>query len=426
MSALEDAALAYAQEGLYVFPLQPHGKTPLTAHGLEDATVDPMTIETWWGRWPEANIAIRTGDVVVVDEDRMGALEELAAEVHETIPATGVVKTGSGRHYYFDQPEGERIRNTAGKLAPGIDTRGDGGYVVAPPSVHPDGSIYAWLARGHVTMPDWIAQRIVKQQPRRVPMPDISLQGTTPYGQRALDQEIVAVATAIEGTRNDTLNTAAFALGQLVSGGEIDHHDAYASLTAAARAAGLPQTESTKTIASGFSAGMAEPRQAPETNGNRASHIRVVREAETRPASESLFSIETWSDARLHRQPTQEGQDLDRPLARTQRRHRQTVHGELLHPQAAQSALPRARGEPQRTPHQDRIALPWPERRPRPCRWRTRQPDLLLPPTLAQPCRPGLGGSPDSRGSGERRGTRHRGRPSQRRKDQGAGRVRVR
>jgi hypothetical protein len=296
MSALEDAALAYAQEGLYVFPLQPHGKTPLTAHGLEDATVDPMTIETWWGRWPEANIGIRTGDLVVVDEDRLGALEEFAAEVHETIPATGVVRTGSGRHFWFDQPEGQRIRNTAGKLAPGIDTRGDGGYVVAPPSIHQDGSIYEWLARGHVTMPDWLAQRIVKQQPRRVPMPDISLQGTTAYGQRALEQEITAVTLAVEGTRNDTLNTASFALGQLVSGGEIDHHDAYASLTAAARAAGLPQAESQKTIASGFTAGLAEPRQAPETNGNRASHIRIVSEAETRPTSESLFSIETWTD----------------------------------------------------------------------------------------------------------------------------------
>jgi hypothetical protein len=267
MSALEDAALAYAQEGLYVFPLQPHGKTPLTAHGLEDATVDPMTIETWWGRWPEANIGIRTGDLVVVDEDRLGALEEFAAEVHETIPATGVVKTGSGRHFYFNQPEGERIRNTAGRLAPGIDTRGDGGYVVAPPSVHPDGSIYEWLAHvPNVTMPDWLAQRLVKQQPARVPMPDISLQGTTPYGQRALEQEITAVTLAVEGTRNDTLNTASFALGQLVSGGEIDHHDAYASLTAAARAAGLPQPESQKTIASGFTAGLAEPRSAPESS----------------------------------------------------------------------------------------------------------------------------------------------------------------
>jgi energy-coupling factor transporter ATP-binding protein EcfA2 len=285
MSALEDAALAYAQEGLYVFPLQPHGKTPLTAHGLEDATVDPMTIETWWGRWPEANIGIRTGDLVVVDEDRLGALEEFAAEVHETIPVTGVVKTANGRHFWFDQPKGQRIRNTAGRLASGIDTRGDGGYVVAPPSVHPSGSIYEWLARGNVTMPDWLAQRLVKQQPARVPMPDISLQGTTPYGQRALEQEITSVALAVEGTRNDTLNKAAFSLGQLVAGGEVDAHDAFNSLETAAQAAGLPQIEANKTIQSGFSAGQAEPRQSPD-NGKPRAELKLV-EAQPQPQQQT-------------------------------------------------------------------------------------------------------------------------------------------
>jgi hypothetical protein len=289
VNALEDAALAYAQEGLYVFPLQPHGKTPLTAHGLEDATTDPMTIETWWGRWPEANIGIRTGDLVVVDEDRLGALEEFAAEVHETIPATGVVKTGSGRHFYFNQPEGERIRNTAGRLAPGIDTRGDGGYVVAPPSVHPDGSIYEWLAQvANVTMPDWLAQRLTRRQPERTPLPDIQLGSTTPYGQRALEQEITAVALAVEGTRNHTLNTAAFALGQLVAGGEVDHNDAYRSLEAAAQAAGLPQNESSKTIRSGFTAGMDEPRRAPDDgrgNGVRPK-LALVTEAATESAED--------------------------------------------------------------------------------------------------------------------------------------------
>ncbi len=267
MSALEEAALAYAQEGFNVFPLQPKGKTPLTPHGLEDATSDLMTIETWWARWPDANVAIRTGDVVVVDEDRLGALDELAAEAHETIPETSIVKTGSGRHFYFLAPDGQRIRNTAGKLAPGIDTRGDGGYVVAPPSVHPSGSVYEWSPRivDGVVLPAWIAQRLARAQPERKPMPDINLVGTTPYGKAALDEEISRVALAGEGTRNDTLNRAAFALGQLVAGGEVDMSDALRSLEAAAGSAGLPQVEAGKTIRSGFQSGLEEPRKAPES-----------------------------------------------------------------------------------------------------------------------------------------------------------------
>ncbi len=301
MSALEEAALAYAEQGLHVFPLQPQGKTPLTAHGLEDATTDALTIETWWARWPDANVAIRTGEIIVVDEDRFGALDELAAEAHETIPETRIVKTGSGRHFYFLPPADQRIRNTAGKLAPGIDTRGDGGYVVAPPSVHPSGSIYEYLAQvDAVILPAWIAQRLIRAQPERKPMPDINLIGTSPYGKAALDEEIARVALASEGTRNDTLNRAAFALGQLVAGGEVDQVDAWRSLEGAASAAGLPINESGKTIRSGFQAGLAEPRKAPESNLGGALRgstedrsLRLVTDAvtETEPERDSWVPL---------------------------------------------------------------------------------------------------------------------------------------
>ncbi len=295
-SKLEQAALAYAAQGMHVFPLAPHGKTPLTAHGLEDATTDPMTIETWWSRWPSANIGIRTGDLVVVDEDELGHFDTVAKEAGWKIPETRVAKTAKGRHFYFTQPEGQRVRNTAGKLAAGIDTRGDGGYVVAPPSIHPSGAVYDWLATVEpVKMPDWIASRLVRQQPERQPLPDIPLFGTTPYGERALKDEIANVANAPEGTRNDTLNTAAFALGQLVGGREIDQSDAWRSLEAAASHCGLPPTEVRKTLTSGFQAGLENPRSAPESSVQPRPDLRVVREPEPKqPVAGAMFPVEPY------------------------------------------------------------------------------------------------------------------------------------
>jgi hypothetical protein len=292
LSVLADSAIAYAQtEGLHVFPLQVKGKIPLTPHGLDDATTDYLTIETWWDRWPDANIAIRTGDIVVIDEDRPGALTELARKHGEQIPETRIARTGKGRHYYFTQPPGQRIRNTAGKLAPGVDTRGDGGYVVAPPSIHPDGGTYEWESTAPPTeFPAWLASLLAK--PERKPL-DPFLGNSTPYGQRALEAEIHAVATAGEGTRNDRLNTAAFNLGQLISGRELDEHDARVSLQAAARACGLPDREAEQTIKSGLDAGLAEPRSAPEPAA-APRQPTAERRLELVPEQTPRISIEPW------------------------------------------------------------------------------------------------------------------------------------
>jgi hypothetical protein len=92
----------------------------------------------------------------------------------------------------------------------------------------------------------------------------IVVNGGTPYGRKALEDECDAVESAVEGERNNRLNQAAFALGQLVAGGELNEHDARNSLRAAAAACGLGENEREKTIASGLEAGKKEPRSAPE------------------------------------------------------------------------------------------------------------------------------------------------------------------
>jgi hypothetical protein len=279
VTVFEDSALAYAQqEGFYVFPLKPRDKVPLTTHGLEDATTDAMTIETWWAKWPNANVGVRCGTIVVVDEDRPHALEELAYQLDEVLPRTRVAITGKGRHYYFTQPESFKVRNTASKLAQGIDTRGEGGYVVAPPSIHPNGHAYTWEVEcDPAPLPAWLAELLRPQENGRKPLGPVKIAGaTTPYGQKALEDEARAVAAAPEGTRNDRLNIAAFSLGQLIAGSELDEWDARNALADAARACGLGVKEAEATIASGINGGLGSPRTAPEGYQPPPPKLRAV------------------------------------------------------------------------------------------------------------------------------------------------------
>lgn len=143
-----DYAKAYASRGWYVLPVQ--GKIPLTEHGLKDATREADVIESWWGeqgKFKDANIAIRTGaesGLVVVDIDKKaGGLESYEA-MKDKFPATPTVRTGGGGLHLYYRHTGGEVKNSASKIAPGIDIRGDNGYVVAPPSTHDNGNEYVW------------------------------------------------------------------------------------------------------------------------------------------------------------------------------------------------------------------------------------------------------------------------------------------
>lgn len=150
--SLGAASLYYASLGWAVFPLVPKDKIPLLSkakggNGLHDATTDADTITAWWTANPNANIGLATGDksgVVVVDVD--GEAGETALAIYGDLPDTVESLTGKGRHLLFS---GANIRNSAGKLGPQLDVRGDGGYIVAPPSIHPNGGTYRWVSRRH-------------------------------------------------------------------------------------------------------------------------------------------------------------------------------------------------------------------------------------------------------------------------------------
>ena len=163
-------ALALAAKGFQVFPCHTPqftadrvrcsckktscgnvGKHPRTLHGFKDATTDPDQIRKWWEMWPEANLAIATGDpVVVLDVDpRHGGDESFRdlEQEHGKLPVTVVVKTGGGGwHHWFRPPDGIEIRNSEGVVGPGLDVRGVGGYALVPPSLHASGSRYTWTS----------------------------------------------------------------------------------------------------------------------------------------------------------------------------------------------------------------------------------------------------------------------------------------
>lgn len=159
-----ELALELATQGLHVFPARPD-KRPYTPHGFKDATLDPATIRTWWESNPDAQVAIVTGevsDLLVIDVDPPG--ETWLAENIERL-ACGVMRsTPRGRHLYF-RSSNPPVRCGTDHPAPGVDTRGSGGYVI----YHDLGGIGELGERGPV--PAWLFEQLAppKQSPQLSP-----------------------------------------------------------------------------------------------------------------------------------------------------------------------------------------------------------------------------------------------------------------
>jgi hypothetical protein len=186
-------AIAYARRGWPVFPLHTPigskgctcgdseckraGKHPRTQHGLLDATTDEATIRGWWAQWPDAPIGISTGPakLLVVDIDpRNGGTETWSTLVgaNDPMPHTPSSRTGGGGDHIYLRSPSYPVRSKAGAMGPGIDVKADGGYVVAPPSMHSSGDRYEWRAESNPgdveaqPCPQWILDRLQKKQPR--------------------------------------------------------------------------------------------------------------------------------------------------------------------------------------------------------------------------------------------------------------------
>lgn len=153
MNELKEAAIEYAEAGFAVFPCERDSKEPATRHGFKDARRDPDVIGRVWRDNPNLNIGIATGamsgGVFVVDVDNHNGVDGAQyllewQQEHGDFPETACATTGSGgTHYFFRAPNGMSVKSAA-HVIDGVDIRGDGGYIVAPPSVHPNGNRYEW------------------------------------------------------------------------------------------------------------------------------------------------------------------------------------------------------------------------------------------------------------------------------------------
>ena len=201
------AALTYARRGWHVFPVHTPveggcscrhaeckdvGKHPRTMHGLKDATTDSATIERWWQGWPEANVGIACGQsgLAVLDIDpRHGgdeSLRDLRDKHGEDWLDTVIALTGGGGTHYLYRGA---VRNAV-EVLPGIDIRGEGGYIVAPPSMHQSGHEYTWeRTANEVALLEWPAHVI---------------QATRQRGQATTIGDMIP-----SGARNETLTSLA-------------------------------------------------------------------------------------------------------------------------------------------------------------------------------------------------------------------------
>jgi hypothetical protein len=270
-----EAAFDYARCGIPVFPCNPIDKKPLTANGFKDATRDETQILAWWQQYPNAMIGAQMGPASgmwAVDLDLDPArkidgkatLDQLVAQ-RGALPTTWVsITPRGGRHLIFAWDPNVEIRNSASKIGPGIDVRGNGGYICLPPSHNATGGTYQWEPGGPqnaALAPPWL---ITLAKARKV----------SAYAKAALEHECKDVAAALPGTRNSTLNRAAFNLGQLVGGGALDEQDIRDRLFEAAETCRLVADDGAAqawaTIDSGITAGKKQPRSRPQPRSQTA------------------------------------------------------------------------------------------------------------------------------------------------------------
>jgi hypothetical protein len=280
------AALRIAAEGHRVFPCTER-KVPLVEWRAE-ASDRAEVIEAWWSRWPDALIGHPTGmksssrgawcevvlDIDVKDgatgPETLAMMEQQLGFLPET--CTSITRSGGQHRWFWTSSE---VRNSQGKIgvieASGIDVRGEGGYVVAPPSPGYEWCGDSWLTPdGDVRLAElpaaWVEAIVAKAKPVGTPRPltvEVHLPGRRAYTDKALDAELRTLAATPQGERNGQLFKAAASLGGLVLAGALSRDGVAAALDmVCATWTDRDERKDRATIQRGLAA--AQPRTIPE------------------------------------------------------------------------------------------------------------------------------------------------------------------
>jgi len=286
-SIFKDFAFRYVEHGLSVFPCKEMAKTPRTKNGCREATTSYDMVTEWEVKWPNANIGIATGEVSgiwVLDLD--GEEAEAWLATHPALPATPEVATKKGRHIYFKMPEGVEINNSASQLAPHVDVRGNGGYVIAPPSAHPEGGVYMWhkelkpSTTPFAFAPDWLLELVVKKErkraaPEAVKRPESA--SSSSYVKKVVDEEYRILATTTQGSRNHQLFKSTVAMANYIGQGGLTTQMVESLAVAGAKSNGLVADDGMDscmaTISSAVTTGLANAKTVPATSQPEVEYI---------------------------------------------------------------------------------------------------------------------------------------------------------
>lgn len=266
---MREKALEYAGRGWHIFPVEARGKTPLV-RWREQSTADPDVIRQMWDVYPDANIGIDCGKsgLVVLDIDDTDAVPILAEKFGFDPAAddTAVARTGRGGYHIYYRAGSERVKNSASKIADHVDVRGDGGYVVAPPSSHESGNSYEWVRQ---VDPKPIPEAVVKifnYREERPPVQAPPERSHEKWGLAILSGEAHAIETSQPGQRNNQLNRSAYYVYGAVKGGHLDHGIATMRLRQAAAHVGLDEEEIERTLSSAWEGASVRHPQDPITD----------------------------------------------------------------------------------------------------------------------------------------------------------------
>lgn len=287
-----------------LFPVEPHDKRPIKTGGINPkngepyrlrwgqcATSEPVILRRWWKQWPDANIglACKRSGLVIIDADAEGMQDWVKFSADNSLPDTVTANTPrDGCHVIYKAVEGVVIGNR--DLMNGVNVRGikgDGGYVVIAPSIHPNGKTYSWayeLGPGEIEIAELPAALIEALKPKpvivqEIPMPIRQAVGDgyrERYAQRVFDWKLSDVHTAQNGHKHNVLNASAFTLGQYIGQKLLSESEVKQALLSAATSNGIKDTEADRVITDGIRAGTRDSHllRIPTLTDSRMNQIR--------------------------------------------------------------------------------------------------------------------------------------------------------